>query len=230
MKTLIIPDIHTDIGTSEMIIERESPDKTVFLGDYFDRFYDTPDIAYQVAVWLKESMAKNDRIHLLGNHDLGYSTINPMLKCSGYTKEKNMFVRKAEVDWNKLRCYHWVDDWLCTHAGLSNNFFQQYRSGMNIHEFLKIADTDYKRRDEISYNHKMFQAGTARGGVEDFGGIIWCDYSEFNDIPNIKQIFGHTPDDAVRHLTQKTSEHMCLDTGLGNYAIYNGKKMEIRKV
>ena len=32
----------------------------------------------------------------------------------------------------------------------------------------------------------------SRGGIETYGGIVWCDASEFIPITGINQIFGHT--------------------------------------
>ena len=47
-------------------------------------------------------------------------------------------------------------------------------------------------------------------------GIVWCDYTEFEDIPNVKQIFGHT-----RGNIRQTDNHICIDTELDYYAVYD---------
>lgn len=38
-----------------------------------------------------------------------------------------------------------------------------------------------------------------RGGSNDVGCPLWCDYDEFGDIPGINQIFGHTPNYTILH-------------------------------
>ena len=101
MKTLIVPDIHNKIIEAESIIDHERPDNIVFLGDYFDDFNDSPIIAQQVAEWLKQSLKKPNRIHLIGNHDICYMT-NGDQKCSGWDGAKQMFINKVGVNWKLL--------------------------------------------------------------------------------------------------------------------------------
>ena len=128
VKTLIIPDIHNDYLTAEKIILKENPDKIIFLGDYFDDFDDTVQDAINTAKWLKKSLKQENRIHLIGNHDLSYMTDNPNLKCMGYTVDKHTAIKKHSIDWNKLLMHYWIDEkWLCTHAGFSNDFLKQLR-------------------------------------------------------------------------------------------------------
>ncbi|MFB5647777.1 MAG: hypothetical protein ACE5RO_06540, partial [Candidatus Nitrosomaritimum yanchengensis] len=81
-----------------------------------------------------------------------------------------------------------------------------------------------------NFEFRFINAGKSRGGFNKTGGIIWCDYSEFVDIPNTKQIFGHTIDNKVRRVKNKKicSEHICLDTVMRNYAVYQDGKMTIK--
>ena len=60
--------------------------------------------------------------------------------------------------------------------------------------------------------------GFSRGGSNDVGGPLWCDYNEFVDILGINQIFGHTPNHIVRHHKTKNSEHYCIDIKINHYA------------
>src|SRR3990167_9857683 len=115
MKTVIIPDIHTKFFEAENIIDFEQPDKIVFLGDYFDAFDDSLEKTQQVTLWLKESMEKENRVHLLGNHDLSYMG-NPDFRCSGFSEGKLYVIKKVDVDLTKLKLFYYVDGWLCTHA------------------------------------------------------------------------------------------------------------------
>jgi len=214
----IIPDIHNKVITAELMIDQANADRIVFLGDYFDDFNDTPQIAYNTAEWLKDSLNKQNRIHLIGNHDIGYMT-NGVDGCSGWQPDKQFFVNKVGVPWEKMREYCWVDDWLCSHAGLTRSFMSAYNhKNLHITQFL----------DNIieNYPYRLRQASPYRGGRDSHSGIFWCDYDEFEDIPNIKQIFGHTHGEL-----RQTENHICLDTWLKYYTLYDTKKktMEVVK-
>jgi len=208
MKILVIPDIHNKWFQAEEIINKEKPDKVVFLGDYFDDFDDTLEITEQTAEWLKKSLTNPDRIHLLGNHDLSY--LNPEYKCSGYSEGKLFVIKKVGVDLSKLQHYCWVGDWLCTHAGLSNEFFKEYNSsGFDVNNFLHQMTSDPQKR------YKLYAVSSNRGGTWPYAGPLWCDYDEFVDIPNVKQIFGHTNGEL-----RQTENHICIDTWLKYYGVY----------
>jgi len=233
MKTLIIPDIHTRFDKAEAIISSIDHDNIVFLGDYFDEFYDTLAQNQQAAHWLKESMKKKDRIHLLGNHDLAY--MDQDHRCSGFTENKLVAIESSGVDLTKLQHYCWVGDWLCTHAGLSNNFYkynQKCPSPIDKDECVNVNNFLHNMEDEDK--DLLYNVSIHRGGRSKFGGILWCDYDEFIDIDHIKQIFGHTKSNEVRQRQDPMhdSEHYCIDTGLKHFALHDsdGDGMEIMKL
>lgn len=218
MNILIIPDIHTKWFEAEEIIDKVKPTLTVFLGDYFDDFNDTLEETHQTAEWLKKSMKNHYRTHLMGNHDLSY--INQDFPCAGFSEGKLWAIKNAGVDLSKLQHYVWVEDWLCTHAGLSNDFFNAYNyKHLHLTKFLD---------DMIKTNrNRLYDCSWARGGSDAHSGIVWCDYGEFKNIPKVKQIFGHT-----HGPLRKTAKHICLDTWLKYYAVYDLDKrtMECIKV
>ena len=231
-KTIIISDIHNDYLTAEKIISKENPEKIIFLGDYFDDFDDTVQDAINTAKWLKKSLQQENRIHLIGNHDLSYMTDNPNLKCMGHREDKHKAIKEHNIDWNKLLMHYWIDDkWLCTHAGLSNDFFKQQcnKKSDSIQKILDFSKRDLEKIDDKNYIHSFFQVGFSRGGSNGVGGPLWCDYDEFVDIPGINQIFGHTPNQFVRHNETKNSEHYCIDTRLRHYAVYQDDVMYVRE-
>ncbi len=216
MKILIIPDIHHKWFEAEEIIDKENPDNIVFLGDYFDDFGDTIDVTSQTAHWLKNSIKKSNRIHLLGNHDLSY--LNQDYACPGFSEGKLFAIKNTGVDLTKLMHYCWVGDWLCTHAGLTNNFFSAYNyKNLFVGEFL----------DNMIENntYRLYNCSNYRGGIDAHSGIVWCDYDEFVDIPNIKQIFGHTQGEL-----RQTENHICLDTWLKYYAVYEDELKIVKAV
>lgn len=180
-KVLVIPDIHNRFGVAEAIIDKENPDKIIFLGDYFDSFGDESNVEMvsQTAQWLTNSVQKSNRIHLFGNHDLWYSHGVGYPYCSGNTQFKLFVIRQFIKEWYKLKFHYWLDDWLCTHAGLSNPVYQKYQNEYSVSELMN--DIERKGRTHPLVN----LCGEVRGGAEgEIGGILWCDYSEFEDIQN----------------------------------------------
>ncbi len=228
-KTLVIPDIHHRYQTAEEIISRERPDLTVFLGDYFDDFGDGPEMTERTAKWLARSLEydgeEGGRIHLLGNHDLHYMAGNADYRCSGYSDAKRRVIDSYGIDWAKLRLYYWIGaagtGWLCTHAGFSNKLYAQQRrtESETVQDVLCRAAEDLAGASDGNVPHPFLEAGYSRGGSNSVGGLIWCDYDEFVDIPHTRQIFGHTRDSEVRRKVSSDSAHYCIDTVLRNYAI-----------
>lgn len=196
MKTLIIPDIHNCIVKADKIIRHEAADKIVFLGDHFDDFGDDYRIATDTAHWLAASIEQPNRIHLMGNHDIGYAMPHKSYKCSGYEISKDYAINEVlkEKDWRKLKTHTWVGNYLCSHAGVHNFFYQKYGEGKPFNTWL---DEICHEAMENAYAHKpalpILRAGTSRGGIESYGGIMWCDSREFIGIDGVNQIFGHTP-------------------------------------
>lgn len=229
---VIIPDLHNKCDLAEKIIRSERPDRVVFLGDYFDDFYDTVEDADKTSKWLLRSLQHRDRVHLIGNHDLSYMTENPKLKCTGYERSKHEAIRNNNIPWGRAKLFCWVDDWLCTHAGLANDFYMQQKTkgADSVQKVLELSRHDLERIDDRDYFHAFFQAGFSRGGSSPVGGILWCHYGKFVDIPGVRQIFGHTRDRFVRHEKIGDSEHYCIDTQLNHYAVYQNRAMEVKSV
>ena len=230
-KLVIIPDIHNKHRVAEEIIQREDPDRVVFLGDYFDDFGDTLEDAGSTSEWLARSLQQKNRIHLIGNHDLSYMTDNPRLKCTGYSPGKHEVIRGHGIKWDRLKLFCWAGDWLCTHAGLAREFYERQKVSRSdsVQKVLERSGQDLENIDDVGHPHAFFQAGFSRGGTSPVGGILWCHYGEFADIAGINQIFGHTRGDAVRHQKTGDSEHYCIDTQLNHYAVYQARTMRVVK-
>lgn len=243
MKTLIIPDIHNCIDKVDKIIAHEVADRIVFLGDYFDDFGDDYQTALQTAHWLAASLEQPNRIHLMGNHDIGYAIPHRSYKCSGYETGKDYAINAVlkETDWRKLKTHTWVDDYLCSHAGVHSFYYQKYGENKPFNQWL---DEICHEAMENAYANKpalpILRAGTSRGGSEVHGGIMWCDRTEFVGIDGVNQIFGHTPNkkpiwlEFGSPLTNAYSRNLALDNyGHSNYyAVYlaNTKTVEIKWV
>lgn len=127
MRLLVIGDIHGHSGW-EKIVAKETYDKVIFLGDYFD-CRDNISTEEQVANFkeilsLKET--NPEKVELLyGNHDHSYLNRE---KCSGY-KEQNQLVyeklfREAK-DKGYLKPVLVIDDIIFSHAGVSSYWLKE---------------------------------------------------------------------------------------------------------
>jgi hypothetical protein len=238
MRTIIISDLHNRIYWIEdfLISFPYQYDRVIFLGDYFDDYNDTPNDAFIVAKWLKQSLKKPNRIHLNGTHDLWYRfPYNPFIEASGNTPYKEKVINSiiTPSDWNKLKLFHYEQNFLISHAGLhiylisdyvfkNKNIFNQYISNNQsirldtqqiIDKIIKPA-TDEALKD-ISNGHanSWLNAGFSRGGVQRAGGLIWLDWNEeFEPIPNINQIVGHTEHRKPEEKIIINSKNYDLDT------------------
>ena len=92
MRTLIIPDVHQKLVKLERILENNTFDQLISLGDWFDDFYDTPAQAKKTAERIIELYSKygENFIWLLGNHDIPYlfPGTYDYYACSGNTRDK----------------------------------------------------------------------------------------------------------------------------------------------
>jgi hypothetical protein len=207
MNIIAIGDIHNHWVEAEQIASLyDKTHRVIFLGDYFDDFGDTAQDAIQTAQWLKESLDKPNRIHLMGNHDINYSYLNNtkdssghhqnIYSCSGYDLKKDDAIARVmtESDWDKIKFAHFENGFWMSHAGFHPWLFEHAIKGMSnefINECLAKATEDYLNR---TWNPYIGAVGHCRGGTNKTGGILWLDdYRESEVISNFKQVFGHTP-------------------------------------
>jgi hypothetical protein len=207
MNIIVIGDIHNHWVEAEQIASLyDKTHRVIFLGDYFDNFGDTAQDAIQTAQWLKESLHKPNRIHLMGNHDINYSYLNykkdangnlqNIYNCSGYDLKKDDAINRVmlTVDWDKIKFAHFENEFWFSHGGFHPYWFEHPIKGMDndyILEKLAKATDDYLNR---TWNEIIGAVGRCRGGVQKVGGILWLDdYREGQVICNFKQVFGHTP-------------------------------------
>lgn len=233
MKELIVGDIHTKFEFIEKILSKieNNYDHIIFLGDFFDSFFDNIEINEKTAVWLKQNLCKPNRIFLYGNHDIHYKFYkNRLLTGSGYSKDKADVINKilTKEDWNKLKFFHISQNFIFSHAGfhqgllhLINGFDENYIYGKIMKEYFELNN---------SYIGSYFEIGKARGGNLTKGGIFWQDWElEFEPINGINQIIGHTPGKFIRYCNYNNSINVCIDTNLKYLLeIEDGKLNEIK--
>lgn len=130
MKTLFLGDIH---GRSvwKKIVEKENPDRVIFIGDYFDSF-DVPGVDqihnFKEIVDFKKASDK-EVVLLVGNHDLHYMHIGETY--SGFQPRLQFDISTVlSENLEQLQMAYSFDKFLCTHAGVShvwmNNTFGMY--------------------------------------------------------------------------------------------------------
>ena len=229
MNIIAIGDTHNHWVEAEQIASLY--DKThlvIFTGDYFDDFGDTAEDAKQTAFWLKKSLAKPNRIHLMGNHDINYSYLNytkdsngnlqNIYNCSGYDMKKDDVINRVmdEQAWDKIKFAHLGNGCWFTHAGIHPHWFEHPIKGMDndvIKEKIAKADEDYHSR---TWNEIIGAVGRCRGGMQKMGGILWLDSQrESTLISNFKQVYGHTPTMGRTDVwSENSSVNINVDCGL----------------
>lgn len=235
MRYLIIPDIHDKIRKANQIIERESHDHLLLLGDYFDDYKtgvtDAADTAKQVKCWLNDPSATC----LLGNHDMsyGWGRQNRRLLCPGFDAAKWIVINGilTSRDWQKFKLHTWLEGerglWLVSHAGIHPTWLEgaepeSYRD--TIDRLCANAWGCLNRRE----HHALLGRGESRSGDQEVGGINWLDWDELIPIPGLNQLTGHTPGSSVRYRSAPTSLNICLDTNLSHYAVFQDGRLEIK--
>jgi len=210
MKTIIISDLHNRVSWVEKALASSSLqpyDKVIFLGDYFDNYNDTKKAAEKTALWLKQSLQQPNRIHLIGTHDLFYMyPHNEFLMVSGNSKSKARVISKV-LDFNdikKLYMFAFEQQFLISHAGvhtlLINDFIKRNNIAINktdvndlITHVIEPATTKALFYAVKGQMDAWIDAGYSRRGFQPVGGIIWLDWNtEFEPVPHINQIVGHT--------------------------------------
>lgn len=169
-KTLVVGDLHGQWELAERALETGYP--VIFLGDYVDSYTRSAEDSIKTLQIVLEAIKNNKAQGLYGNHELSY-LVEGML-CSGFNGKTLMLIQHLET--NLLQDYIYEEGFLMTHAGVSNYLLDKLSIGLA--EYL----------DDANYN----QIGYRRGGRDPCGGIYWCDWTEFDPIPDVNQIFGHS--------------------------------------
>ncbi len=214
MTTLVLPDIHNHFAEAEEQIARYPADRIVFLGDYFDSFGDSfgdsPAMAAATAEWLKDSLAKPERLHLWGNHDLWYRfPRNPQI-CwfgSGFTPEKLKVISGilGPEDWARLKLVEFIGDIALSHAGIGKGVFASPIDGITRERVERLCAEAWPDA-EAGLAHPVFGES----------GIVWLRWWNLRPLPAFSQFVGHTPDRELRLDRGKTTMNACLDS-FGRY-------------
>jgi len=188
---IIIGDIHGELQILKQILKRFKGEKKLFVGDYVDSLTASNDTIIETL----NLVIKNGDIILIGNHDLGYYNIFPFKKyCTGY----RMFMRKKlekifcdNSDKFRLMYFDKARNILYTHAGVSRwwvNVYYKPADSVSVIKSLKEVNLF-----KMKYNHPVLNIGKSRGGTNDSGGLLWCDWNkDFFPLDTVNQVMGHT--------------------------------------
>lgn len=220
MITLVVSDCHEDIPALNRLLVHAGPcDRTVFLGDWLDNFSRTPETTQQTLEWMLANVDRPDYEFLFGNHDLQYAFSQVgELRCSGYSSMTNIKFAMHRKIWDRFKLHAWVDGYLLTHAGVHPMWW-----GEHFDHRCETALSELR----ANRPHPLIEAGRARGGYQAKGGVTWLDFVyEFESIPDVKQIVGHT------HMEEPMWKDgsVCIDCSLKFYAVIEDGKLEIVEV
>jgi hypothetical protein len=235
---LIIPDVHDRTERVEEILERERYEQAVFLGDWFDSGPgDGPERARRTAEYVRKVAGDRRHVLLLGNHEQHY--LWPRLeeiRGSGYTPEKQKAIAEAlgpAAEARRMfRLYAVAGGWLVSHAGLDARLAPpEWRGDVaRLDAWLEQHAQRTLRMLDEGFVGALAGPGSDRGGTQEVGGILWCDFESLTPLSGVRQIVGHSPGLEVRRKGAADCECVCLDTGLRHYGVIEGGRLRVVEI
>ena len=228
MKILVLGDIHGKI-IWEDIIDKENPDKTVFLGDYVcthDNISSEQQLSNLEDI-LNYKEKNSDKVILLrGNHDvqhLGYY----WARCSGFDQKVGYYMAESNFKERFLKLTQWIhiDDDLkviFSHAGISSVWMNN--SNINsVYDINKLEPSELFRFTPDSifdyYGNSVTQPLTWIRPQS----LCKCNISGWD------QVVGHTPVTKIVNINKSTKEHrniwLCDNLDQSQYLIINNNEL-----
>jgi hypothetical protein len=229
MNLLIIGDIHTKHEKAERICQYYPDHRIIFIGDYFDQFFDSPECNADTALWLKQSLKNPNRVHLRGNHDECYDP-RVGVYCSGFSVEKKKAINEilSIDDWDCLKYFHYEYDWWFSHAGLTMDWHvHPMLEGPTTGTVQHIINDAITQQRSNSINNAIWASSYARGGSNKVGGILWEDWRDLKLISGVKQVVGHTPLDCITVIEDKDLKSININVDSSAYMVYHTEVLEI---
>lgn len=227
MKTLFLGDIHGRPVWLD-IIQKENPDKVVFLGDLVTTHDPEMTVEKQIEnlnnIIEYRNEHSDDTIFLIGNHDLqmmgypwtsGWSGYDPKLK-EAFPKnfaEMAQFVYTFHVNGQK---------WVASHAGISTKWLTEILDFTGTLEHINSLPIDAR----FGFTGGWWD----RSGDDPQQSCTWIRPNTLiNNMAHPKQIVGHTP---VRELTHFTSGELelflCDALDLNQYLVLEDNEFKIK--
>lgn len=201
MKTAFIGDVQDRPSVVAEVLANPPAERVVFLGDYLDSFHHADEAHIEALELVLGAAERGECIALIGNHEWSY--LSGEMRCSGYRDSLARVVPKDRMR-RVLRPFWWDGERrvLATHAGLTRSVVKQLRltEDGDPSELLKI---EYAKMPRGAFGW----IGRSRGGPREYGGPLWCDWSEFTISPHFRQVVGHTRGPAIR----EHGDNWCAD-------------------
>jgi hypothetical protein len=187
---VVVGDLHGRLSTLKKIIALGK--YMIFLGDFLDSW--TESVKNQIAVVRRviELHKENKARFILGNHELSY--IEPKYwRCSGFNYNKRIkCLQYLDELWERGEVGIIVDsNILITHAGITNPLWKQQlqSKSANIEEGLPILLEMMQAHK--NYHYSWLYAGDRFDVISGPYWVRW--HTEFQPVPGLIQIVGHTP-------------------------------------
>jgi len=233
MKTIFLGDTHgRDLWKD--IIAKETPDRVVFIGDYFDSF----DIGsaeqqfnFKEIIAFKES-GRCEVIMLIGNHDYHYYPGGETY--SGYQHGAAPIIRQLlEENKHHLQMCYQLDDILCSHAGIGHNWLveqERYESG-SIADFVNDI-WNYKPIRFIFYGLDPYGDSKTQTPIWIRPLSLMSGNKETFLKKDYIQIVGHTQVRKIDIEGKATGgRYYLIDTiDIGQYLIYEDEKFKLGEI
>lgn len=238
MKTIAIGDIH-GLGYWKQILEKERPDRVVFVGDYFDS-YNIPGIDqihnFKNIIHWKQDNPECEVILLIGNHDFHYMPAAANERYSGF--QKNLYMEIGDVlETNKhhLRIAYRIDDLVFSHAGITPDFLLS--NGWGEQDMVEFVNDLWNYRP-----HKFRFADNGYGhsdpyGDDEFQGPLWIRPKSLmkacKDIrKTIIQVVGHTQVEVIDPGKATGGRYYFIDSMQTSkqYLVYEDKQITINQL
>lgn len=237
MKTIVLGDIHGRICWLD-IIQRENPDRIIFMGDYVSTHDKNMSINQQCSNLediLNYKEANPGKVILLrGNHDmqhLGYH----WAECSGYFPHVAKWMIGIKDRFLSLTQWvHIQDDMVFSHAGITDKFWEYLNLGEATEDnILKINDIEPSSIFGFTPTHLSDSCGDSP--TQPLTWVRPITLAEHHI--GWKQVVGHTrmkyPGDIAKTINDKPGwftipELWCVDALPFAYMVIEGDKKMMR--
>ncbi len=208
----------------EAILLQQMDSYRYALKEVTDNFVPNTDIIRNLVDLIDFKKKNSDKVTLLlGNHDLHYIENIAFTKSGGYNEDiakdlKKLYNKNIDL----FTIAETVDDFLLTHAGISEKYLTKYNYSFNSNSVktqLKMEYLDFKN------NKQLYLISNFNGGMDEFSGPFWQRPPELKNQQPLPfwQIVGHTPFEkptfdfnkkmVYADCLNKTSEFLVLNNG-----------------
>ncbi len=200
MKYVFVGDVHGKVECVEAALAKDG--KKIFVGDFIDSYDRTTEDHKDCYDLVFDAIEKGEAEAIFGNHELSY-ILPHKHRCSGWSPERQLLMTHYGPTITKLfKPYIFLKpDLLVSHAGICNTLWED--------EMLTMENMERVLQDwwpDVS--SAMHYIGKYRGGSAPYGGLFWCDFNvEFDPVPGLNQIFGHTRGKGLR----QNDNAWCID-------------------